>query len=231
MRLPYLPPARRLGIKSVVRALSHPAPLVGGLGLSLAGWALPAMGSTTPMTRPHRPVMVLADAPSASPPAPGSPTVPLSGNTGSSTSSTSTTASPSTTSTTAASTTSTTAAGSSNASSPGQTAVNEARTYIGTPYQSGGTSHSGIDCSGLTMMAWRAAGLFLPHSSSGQYDVVQHVPLSQLQPGDLVFYYRGPGHVAIYIGNGEVIEALTYGKRAGVYSIGYAGDPVGAGRP
>ena len=109
--------------------------------------------------------------------------------------------------------------------------MNEARTYIGTPYENGGTSHSGIDCSGLTMMSWRAAGVYLPHSSYGQYDDVHHVPLSELQPGDLVFYYRGPSHVAIYVGNGQVIEALTSGTHAGVYSIGYAGNPMGAGRP
>ena len=81
------------------------------------------------------------------------------------------------------------------------------------------------------MMSWRAAGVTLPHSSYGQYDAVPHVPLSQLQPGDLVFYYDGPSHVAIYIGNGQVIEALTSGTRAGVYSIGYVGQPVGAARP
>ena len=226
MRLQYLPPGRRLGIESVVWALRHPAPLIGGLALSLAGLALPATASTTPMSRPHRPVTVLTTAHSSPFPAMQLPPARLPESTDSSTSSTSTTSSPPTTSTT-----STTEAGSSGNSSRGQTAVNEARTYVGTPYKSGGTSHSGIDCSGLTMMAWRAAGVSLPHSSSGQYHVVQHVPLSQLQPGDLVFYYSGPGHVAIYIGKGEVVEALTYGKRAGVYSIDYAGDPVGAGRP
>ena len=223
MRLPYVPPAHRLGSKSVVWALRHPAPLIGGMVLSLGGSALPAMASATAMSRPHRPVTVLANSRSALPSAPQLPAVLFPGSAGSSTSASSTTSNPSTTSATDA--------GSSDNSSPGQTAVNEARTYVGTPYESGGTSHSGIDCSGLTMMAWRAGGVSLPHSSSGQYDVVQHVPLSQLQAGDLVFYYSGPGHVAIYIGNGQVIEALTYGKRAGVYSIDYAGDPIGAGRP
>jgi peptidoglycan DL-endopeptidase CwlO len=109
--------------------------------------------------------------------------------------------------------------------------VKEAHTYIGTPYERGGASHSGADCSGLTMMAWRAAGVTLPHSSYGQYDAVPHVSLSDLQPGDLVFYYSGPSHVAIYIGNGQVIEALSSGSRAGIYSLDYVGSPMGAGRP
>ena len=225
MRRQHLLPVRRLTTELVARSLRHPVILTGALFLGVAGSALPAQGSTAPVGRAHRPVPVLTARTSAAPPVallpPPGPT-----NFAESPTTTSTTSAPSTTSTTA-----TTVASPPPDPSPAQRAVNEAHTYVGTPYQSGGASHSGIDCSGLTMMAWRAGGVVLPHSSSGQYEDVRHVPLSQLQPGDLVFYYRGPGHVAIYIGNGEVIEALTYGTRAGVYSIDYAGDPTGAGRP
>ncbi|HZT64663.1 MAG TPA: C40 family peptidase [Acidimicrobiales bacterium] len=213
MRLQHVPPVRRLSTTWILRSLRDPLTLIGGVLLGLTGFALPAMGSTTSAVRTHQPVMVLADI-QAGPPRPVVPAV-----------------FPDTTTTSTSTTSTTSTTDPSGSSSAGQKAVDEARTYIGTPYQNGGTSHSGIDCSGLTMMAWRAAGVDLPHSTYGQYDDVAHVPLSQLQPGDLVFYYRGPSHVAIYIGNGEVIEALTYGKRAGEYSIDYVGSPTSAGRP
>ena len=219
MRLQHHPLIRGFGRNAVARSLRHPVLLAGGVVLSLAGPAAPAIGSTTANAHSgHRVAVTYTAQPAPSLAMPLRLYFPAVINTSTST--------PSDTSTSASTT-----SGSSEAASPGQKAVNEARTYVGTPYRSGGTSHSGIDCSGLTMMAWRAAGVSLPHSSYGQYDDVRHVPLSQLQPGDLVFYYRGPSHVAIYVGNGQVIEALSHGERAGVYSIDYVGTPVGAGRP
>jgi cell wall-associated NlpC family hydrolase len=62
------------------------------------------------------------------------------------------------------------------------------------------------DCSGLTMMAWKAAGKSLPHNAAEQYRAVQHISRSQLVPGDLVFY-NDLGHVGIYIGNNQIIHA------------------------
>ena len=126
---------------------------------------------------------------------------------------------------------STSASSPSRPATPGDTAVAEAKKYLGTPYRRGGASHAGVDCSGLTMLAWRAAGVSLPHSSSAQHRDTRSVPLSELQPGDLVFYYRGLSHVAIYIGDGQVIQALHTGTRVAVYSIDYAGQPVAASRP
>jgi peptidoglycan DL-endopeptidase CwlO len=63
------------------------------------------------------------------------------------------------------------------------------------------------DCSGLTMMAWRAAGVSLPHSSAEQFATGQKIARSQLTPGDLVFFYRPISHVGIYLGNGQMVHA------------------------
>ncbi len=113
----------------------------------------------------------------------------------------------------------------------GAIAVAAAKSYMGVPYVWGGASRSGVDCSGLVMLAWAAAGVSLPHYTVAQWNSIPHVPLSALQPGDLVFYGGGISHVAMYVGGGSVIEALTTGTVVGIFSIGYAGAPVGAGRP
>jgi cell wall-associated NlpC family hydrolase len=103
--------------------------------------------------------------------------------------------------------------------SQGQAAVNHAMTLVGSPYQLGGEGPA-YDCSGLTKVSWGSQGVYLPHSSRSQYAYVDKVPLAQMRPGDLVFYgtNRDPNqmfHVAIYIGNGMVMEAKTYGSTAG----------------
>jgi peptidoglycan DL-endopeptidase CwlO len=89
------------------------------------------------------------------------------------------------------------------------------------------------DCSGLTMRAWGAAGVTLPHYSGAQYSMFPRVPLNALRPGDLVFY--GPGgsqHVGIYIGGGQMIEAPFTGVQVRVGSIyRHSGGPIGAVRP
>lgn len=95
------------------------------------------------------------------------------------------------------------------ASGSAATVVNWAMSQIGKPYVWGGAGPNGYDCSGLTMRAYEQIGISLPHSSSAQRNYGTTVSLSALQPGDLVF---APGHVAIYIGNGTVVHAPTFGS-------------------
>lgn len=100
---------------------------------------------------------------------------------------------------------------------------------VGKPYAFGAAGPNAFDCSGLTMMAWAQAGVSLPHSSSAQYAVVTHIPMSQIQPGDLLFYYPGITHVAIYVGNGMQIAATHTGDYVRLQAI-HSG-LIGAGRP
>ena len=100
---------------------------------------------------------------------------------------------------------------------------------VGKPYAFGAAGPNAFDCSGLTMMAWQQAGISLPHSSSAQYSVVTHIPMSQIKPGDLLFYYPGITHVAIYVGNGMQIAATHTGDFVRLQAI-HSG-LVGAGRP
>jgi cell wall-associated NlpC family hydrolase len=109
-------------------------------------------------------------------------------------------------------------------------AVKTAYAQLGDPYVWGAAGPGSFDCSGLTMYSWAAAGVALPHSSSAQYSAVRHVSMSELQPGDLVFYYSPISHVGIYIGGGKIIDAPYPGLSvhiSGLYSMPVAG----AGRP
>jgi cell wall-associated NlpC family hydrolase len=88
-------------------------------------------------------------------------------------------------------------------------AVSYALAQVGDAYVYGAAGPDAFDCSGLTMMAWAQAGVSLPHSSSGQMGSGTPVSQSQLQPGDLVFYYSPVSHVGIYIGNGQIVHAAN----------------------
>ena len=105
-------------------------------------------------------------------------------------------------------------------------AVNYALGQVGDSYVYGAAGPSAFDCSGLTMMAWAQAGVGLPHSSGAQQGSGTPVSSSQLQPGDLVFYYSPVSHVGIYIGNGQIVHAAnpsTGVQVAGVFSMPYSG--------
>ncbi|HLK43767.1 MAG TPA: C40 family peptidase, partial [Thermoleophilia bacterium] len=109
----------------------------------------------------------------------------------------------------------------------GQQAVAIAEQYIGVPYVYGGASPSGFDCSGLTMYVYAQLGVSLPHNAAAQYESLPHISESQLQPGDLVFFF-GLGHVAMYVGGGTLIQAphtgtnVSYASLASMQS-GYVG--------
>ena len=108
-----------------------------------------------------------------------------------------------------------------------QVAVDTAMAQRGKPYVWAADGPDSFDCSGLTMYAYAAAGISLPHSSRMQAGMGQSVSRDQLQPGDLVFFYSPVSHVGIYIGNGQMVHAPTSGdvvKVAGIDSMGgYAG--------
>ena len=88
-------------------------------------------------------------------------------------------------------------------------AVSYALAQVGDAYVWGASGPDAFDCSGLTMMAWQQAGVSLPHSAASQMSYGTPVSSSQLQPGDLVFYYSPVHHVGIYIGNGKIVHAAN----------------------
>jgi len=92
-------------------------------------------------------------------------------------------------------------------SSAAAIAVAAAESRVGDPYVWGAAGPGAFDCSGLIMWAWAQAGVYLPHYSGAQYAVTTHIPMSDLQPGDLVFPADPGQHVAMYVGNGEVVQA------------------------
>ncbi|EID14283.1 peptidoglycan hydrolase RipC [Mycolicibacterium phlei] len=92
------------------------------------------------------------------------------------------------------------------------TVIQAALSRIGSPYAWGGSGPNAFDCSGLVMWAFQQAGISLPHSSQALARGGQPVSMDQIQPGDLVTYYSDASHVGIYIGDGMMVHASTFGS-------------------
>ncbi|MGX1367470.1 cell wall-associated NlpC family hydrolase [Streptomyces canus] len=115
-------------------------------------------------------------------------------------------------------------------SQEGETALRYARRQLGKPYEWGAEGPRTYDCSGLTSEAWAHAGTPIPRTSQEQWARLPRIPLKELRPGDLVLYFPEATHVALYVGNGQVIEAPRTGERIKVSPI--AAHPLlGAVRP
>jgi peptidoglycan DL-endopeptidase CwlO len=115
-------------------------------------------------------------------------------------------------------------------SSKGAKALAYAKAQLGEPYVRSGAGPSSWDCSGLTMKAWGSVGVSLPHSSRQQFSRGRPVAKSDLQSGDLVFFYSDIGHVGLYAGNGQVIHAPRPGKSVEYIKMSYM-PYAGARRP
>ncbi|HEY4375884.1 MAG TPA: NlpC/P60 family protein [Acidimicrobiales bacterium] len=113
----------------------------------------------------------------------------------------------------------------------GGSVIAAAQTRLGDPYVWGAAGPNSFDCSGLVMWSYAQAGRgSLPHSSGGQYAMSRHISLSELQPGDLVFFGSPVHHVGIYVGGGSMINALHSGAPVEYDSIYRLGETPKAGR-
>jgi cell wall-associated NlpC family hydrolase len=127
--------------------------------------------------------------------------------------------------------------GSGASSTQGDIAANWALTQLGKPYQWGAAGPGTYDCSGLTMVAWAHAGVSLLHYTGYQWEEGPHVPLNQLQRGDLLFFATNTAdpstihHVGIYIGNGMMVDAPYTGAFVRIDSMYQPGGLIGAVRP
>jgi len=103
--------------------------------------------------------------------------------------------------------------------SVGVEALRQALTKVGDPYIWGAAGPSSFDCSGLVVWAYAQIGISLPHYTGDLWNSGVHVSRSQLQPGDLVFFFPDIGHVGIYVGHGFMLDAPTYGIPVGVHPV------------
>lgn len=114
----------------------------------------------------------------------------------------------------------------------GEIAVRFAMAQVGKPYIWGATGPYGYDCSGLALASWRAAGVYLPRTAAAQYYAGAHIPLSQVQPGDLIFWASDPSdpatiyHVAISLGGDSTVQATQTGQNVQVLGLWGTADLV-----
>jgi peptidoglycan DL-endopeptidase CwlO len=117
-------------------------------------------------------------------------------------------------------------------SSQGEKAVAFAYAQLGKPYVWGATGPNSFDCSGLAQAAWASAGVGIPRTTYEQWAALPHISTSALEPGDLL-YFDGVGHVAIYVGDNQIIDAPQTGSDVEKIPLAgwYASTLVGAARP
>ncbi|GHE00039.1 C40 family peptidase [Streptomyces alanosinicus] len=106
------------------------------------------------------------------------------------------------------------------ASAQGEKAVAFATAQLGKPYVWGAQGPESFDCSGLTSQAWAAAGHPIPRTSQEQWQQLKHVDIKDMRPGDLVIYFDDASHVAIYVGDGAIIQAPRPGRTVTVGGAG-----------
>jgi hypothetical protein len=105
----------------------------------------------------------------------------------------------------------------------GYVAVAAAESRLGDPYIWGAAGPSSFDCSGLVMWAWAHAGVDLPHYSGSQYALTTRIPMDALEPGDLLFPANPGEHVAMYVGDGDIIQAPEAGEDVEIVSLASTG--------
>jgi cell wall-associated NlpC family hydrolase len=113
----------------------------------------------------------------------------------------------------------------------GYKAAQYACKQAGDPYVWAAAGPNSFDCSGLTLAAWKQVGVYLPHNANQQMRSIPSVSRSNVELGDLVFYYNPVHHVAIYVGDGKVMHAPSYGDHVRMMTIDDAGPVHSFGRP
>jgi hypothetical protein len=101
----------------------------------------------------------------------------------------------------------------------------------GKPYVWAADGPNSYDCSGLTLAAWKQVGVYLPHQSRAQRASIPYVSRANLKLGDLVFYYNPIHHVAVYVGDGKIMHASTFGEPVRMALMNDSGPIHSFGRP
>jgi cell wall-associated NlpC family hydrolase len=107
------------------------------------------------------------------------------------------------------------------ASGRARTAIDFAYAQLGKPYEWGSTGPDSFDCSGLVGAAWRSAGVSLPRTVKQMYDAGRKVSQSDLQPGDIIYWYNDSQHNGMYLGDGKAIHAPRTGKNIEITQVSY----------